>query len=119
MDEKYHEKLKRLMDEYAHFVYRLTKKFPREELFGITSQLRRAVLSIVLNYVEGYARRRNKVNINFLEISYGSLKETKYLIEFCLAENFLSQEDYNKAKILSEEIGAMLWSTLSSKENDN
>lgn len=118
MDEKYHEKLKRLMDEYAHLVYTLTKKFPKDELFGITSQLRRATLSIVLNYIEGYARRKNKVNINFLEIAYGSLQESKYLVQFSFEEQYMSQEDYDKASKLSEEISAMLWSTLSNKEND-
>lgn len=118
MDEKYHEKLKRLMDEYAHLVYKLTKKFPKEELFGITSQFRRATLSIVLNYIEGYARRKNKVNVNFLEISYGSLQESKYLVRFSFEEQYLSQDNYEKLSKLSEEIGAMLWATLSSKEND-
>lgn len=65
--EQYHQKWKRLMDEYAHLVYRLTKTFPKEELYGITSQLRRAVLSVVLNYIEGYARRRDRVYTNFFK----------------------------------------------------
>lgn len=107
------------MDEYAHFVYKLSRKFPKEELFGMTSQLRRAVLSIVLNYIEGYGRRKNKVNINFLEISYGSLQETKYLLEFSFAEGLINKEDQEQAATLGNEIGAMLWKTLSSKENDN
>jgi len=74
------------MDEYAHLAYSVTKNFPRQELFGITSQLRRAALSVVLNYIEGYARSRNKVNKNFLEISYGSLKESEYLLHFSLQD---------------------------------
>ncbi len=45
---QFHEKLKILMDEYAHLVYKLTMTFPKEELYGITSQLRRAALSVVL-----------------------------------------------------------------------
>jgi len=70
--ETYHEKLKLKMDRYAHFVYAITKKFPKEELFGITSQLRRSSLSVILNYIEGYARRRGKdckVYNNFIQIS--------------------------------------------------
>ncbi|MDF1497936.1 MAG: four helix bundle protein [Patescibacteria group bacterium] len=72
--ETYHEKLKREMDEYVHLVYALTKKFPRDELYGVVSQLRRSMLSVILNYIKGYARGREKVHKNFLEIFYGSLK---------------------------------------------
>ena len=107
--ETYHEKLKRQMDEYVHLVYKLTRKFPKEEIYGVTSQLRRASLSVILNYIEGYARGKNKVHKNFLEISYGSLKESKYLLHFSLVENFLSKTDYEKAIKLSDDIGAMLW----------
>ena len=107
--ETYHEKLKKKMDEYAHFVYKITKSFPKEELYGVTSQLRRASLSVILNYVEGYARVRDKVHKNFLEISYGSLKESKYLLHFALVEKYISRDEYKKALLLAEEIGAMLW----------
>jgi len=82
MAETYHEKLKVKMDTYVHQVYKITKGFPKDELYGATSQLRRAALSVILNYVEGYARGKNKVHKNFLEISYGSLKESKYLLHF-------------------------------------
>lgn len=89
--ETYHEKLKKEMDEYAHFVYALTRNFPKEELYGVTSQLRRSALSVILNYIEGYARGREKVHKNFLEISYGSLKESKYLLHFSLVEKYISE----------------------------
>lgn len=110
--ETYHEKLKREMDEYVHLVYALTRKFPKDELYGVISQLRRAALSVVLNYVEGYARSREKIHKNFLEISYGSLKESKYLLHFSLVENYISKEDYKKAVNLAEDIGAMLWGVI-------
>ncbi|TRZ80360.1 four helix bundle protein [bacterium] len=100
------------MDEFVHLVYKITKNFPKEEIYGTTSQLRRAALSVILNYIEGYARKRQKVYKNFLEISYGSLKESKYLIYFSLKENYLNKEDYQKANKLSDEIGAMLWTTM-------
>lgn len=110
--ETYHEKLKNKMDEYVHLVYGITKSFPKEELYGVTSQLRRSALSVVLNYIEGYARVRGKVHKNFLEISYGSLKESKYLLHFSLVEKYLSEGDYDKAIDLAENIGAMLWGVL-------
>lgn len=106
------------MDEYVHLVYAITKDFPKSELYGVTSQIRRASLSIILNYIEGFARQRNKVNINFLEISFGSLQESKYLLEFCLKEDYLQLDDYNKALSLANEIGAMLWKTIELKSKD-
>ncbi len=109
---EFHKKLKLKMDEYAHLVYNFTKNFPRQELFGITSQLRRAALSVILNYIEGYARNRNKVHKNFLEISYGSLKESMYLLHFSLIEGYLTQEQYNQTAKLADEIGAMLWKSI-------
>ncbi len=108
----FHGILKTKMDELAHLTYKATREFPKDELFGIVSQLRRAVLSVILNYTEGYARSRKAVMINFLEISYGSLKETKYLLHFSWKEKYLSEESYKKLIILAEEIGAMLWRTI-------
>lgn len=80
-----------------------------EELYGVTSQLRRVSLSVALNYIEGYARMRDKVHKNFLEISYGSLKESNYLLKFSLEENFISLSDFKEAAALGEEIAAMLY----------
>lgn len=110
--ETYHEKLKKKMDTYVHFIYTATRRFPKEEFYGVTSQLRRSSLSVILNYIEGYARGRNKVHKNFLEISCGSLKESKYLLHFSLVEECLSKGDYIKANTLAEEIGAMLWGVI-------
>lgn len=110
--EKYHDQLKQKMDEYAHLVYRETKSFPSSEIYGVTSQFRRSSLSVILNYIEGYARGKSKVYKNFLEISYGSLKESKYLAHFSLTEGYLSKKSYNKIIKLGDEIGAMLWGVL-------
>jgi four helix bundle protein len=114
---QFHDDLKLKMDNYVHLVYKITKNFPRDELYGVTSQLRRATLSVILNYIEGYARKKNKVYKNFLEISYGSLKESKYLLHFCLMEKYINKEEYQKATKLAEDIGAMLWGTISKLEN--
>jgi len=77
--------LKKYIHEYIKFTYKISRDFPREEMYGITSQFRRASMSIMLNYVEGFARNSNnkdKLYKNFIEISYGSLKESKYLLFF-------------------------------------
>ncbi len=99
-------------DELAHEIYKLTKKFPKEELFGITSQLRRAALSVILNIVEGFARNRKKEYIHFLEIAYGSLKETKYLLHFSYKESYYNSEEYKPIINLAEEVGKLLWAKI-------
>jgi len=113
---EFQDKLKMKMDEYVHFIYGLTRKFPKEELYGSISQWRRSSLSIILNYIEGYARKKSLVQLNFLEISYGSLKESKYLLYFSKKENFINQDEYNKGMGMADEIGAMLWKEISDLE---
>lgn len=109
----YFEQLKSKMNVYVHFIYKLAKDFPKDEMYGCTSQLRRATLSVILNFIEGFARQKIAVKRNFWEISYGSLQESKYLIDFCFDEKYIKDElDYKKAKEMSEEIGAMLWRAL-------
>lgn len=112
MKNEYFTKLKKMMDEYAHMVYKTSSTFPKHEIYGITSQLRRSSLSVVLNYIEGYSRFRKKVMINFLETSYGSLQESKYLLDFCFKENLIIENEYRKMLKLADEIGAMLWTSL-------
>lgn len=108
----FHQELKKIMNEYVHEVYDITQQFPKDEIFGVTSQLRRSALSVILNYIEGYARRRRNVTLSFLEISYGSLKESKYLLYFSYKRNYLNKETYQKAENYADKIGKMLWGTL-------
>jgi four helix bundle protein len=108
-EQKYFDKLKNKMDNYVHLVYRITKNFPREEIYGVTSQLRRSALSVILNFIEGYARMREKVQLNFFEISYGSLQESKYLLEFAHKEEYINDADFVETSKAADEIGAMLW----------
>lgn len=103
------------MDEYVHLVYRITRNFPRDEIYGVTSQIRRSSLSVILNYIEGYARLSDGSYKNFLKISYGSLKESKYLLFFSLKENYLNKDEYRETVKLADEIGAMLWSVINAK----
>lgn len=96
-------------DELAHLIYRVTASFPKTEAYGLTSQIRRASLSVVLNIIEGFARQSRNDHRRFLEIAYGSLKETKYTAQFCFEEKLIENTDYNKIENLSNEIGRLLW----------
>jgi four helix bundle protein len=96
-------------DELAREVYIKTKSFPKEEMYGITSQLRRAALSIPINIVEGYARQSKKEFKNFLSIALGSLAETEYIIGFSKHLGYLAECDYSKLKEIRQEVGNLLW----------
>jgi four helix bundle protein len=111
----YHEELKINIHYYIRFIYKITKKFPKEELFGVTSQIRRSSMSVMLNYVEGFARRKGdncKMYKNFLRISYGSLKESKYLLFFAQEENYISRNEYKIGLKINDKIGKMIWSII-------
>lgn len=76
-------------------IYKLKKKFPREELFGLTSQICRAVVSISANIVEGQARASRKEFLQFLYIANGSLIETEYYLELARDLIYISLDQYN------------------------
>ena len=96
-------------NELAIAVYNETKKFPKEEIFGITSQLRRAALSVPTNIAEGYARRNDKVLKVFLDQAYGSLVETKYLVGFSFNVGYLNQKKFEILSNLCHEVARLLW----------
>jgi four helix bundle protein len=112
------DQLKQKMDTYVHKVYSVTKNFPREEQYGITSQFRRASLSVILNFIEGYARKRIAVKLNFWETAYGSFQESKYLIGFSYKEGLMDEEKHAELLTIADEIGAMLWRALDSLEKN-
>jgi four helix bundle protein len=96
-------------DELAHSVYDLTFSFPKDEMFGLISQLKRAVLSIVLNIVEGHARSSKKEFHHFLSISLGSLAETEYLLEFSRKRKYVTAEKYEEVSVLRNSAGQLVW----------
>jgi len=108
----FHEKLKQKIHIFITDCYELFQYFPQEEKFGLVSQLRRASISIMLNYVEGYARRRDKVKLNFYEISHGSSQECKYILYFACTQKWISDIQYRNILMKVDEIGKMLWSTI-------
>ena len=87
--------------ELAVKVYLLTKGFPKEEMYGIVSQIRRAVASVGANIAEGFGRFHYKDKLMFFYNARGSLYETKHFIDLSLRLEYIHQEDREK---LSEEI---------------
>ena len=75
-----HTKLRafELADEVVVLIYRATRRFPKEEIYGLTSQMRRAAVSIPSNIVEGCARESQSEYLRFLEIAFGSERELHY-----------------------------------------
>lgn len=74
-------------------IYRLTRKFLREELFAMTSQIRRASISVSSNIAEGSGRNSDKDFAHFLEQSYGSLMEVASVFYLALDESYVTESD--------------------------
>jgi four helix bundle protein len=94
--------------ELSITIYRITKDFPKEELFGLTSQIRRCAVSIPSNIAEGKGRYIQGDYCRFLAIARGSLFELQTQIAIARELNYLTQEEFTKVYQLSEEIGKML-----------
>lgn len=109
---EFHKTLKKLIHEYILLTYASTKKYPADERFGLTSQDRRAAVSVMLNYVEGFARMKSKVTVNQFEIAYASLKESIYCRFLACELQYISKEEYAKAFSLKERIAPMLYKTI-------
>ncbi len=103
-------------DKLAHEVYSATSDFPKAEIFGLTSQIRRAVLSVPANIVEGYARNSKNEFRRFLTISLGSLAELEYFLDFANKEKFLTVQQLNSLMNLKEECGRIIWSLYRSQK---
>lgn len=91
-------------------VYDLVKKFPKEELFALSDQIRRAVISIPSNIAEGQGRNSSKEFIHFLSIAKGSKAELETQLLLCVRINYLKELEIEKAMSLVEEVGKMLHS---------
>ena len=96
-------------DDLAYQIYLVSKNFPREEKFGITSQLRRSALSVPVNIVEGVWRQNKNETKQFANIAMGSLVETEYLLSFCKRLNLIAEKDFNQLIALKSDVGALLW----------
>jgi len=96
-------------DELAYQVYIVTRAFPKEETYGLTSQLRRAALSIPTNIAEGHGRQSKNELRQFMNIALGSLAEVKYLLDFSSRLKYLNIEQHRKLQDSAQEVGRILW----------
>lgn len=95
-------------DELVISVYKFTKNFPREEIFGLTSQMRRAVVSVPANIVEGYSRKNKKERLQFYYIARGSLAEVDYYIDLSFKLKYLNDGQHEELSFKRSEVGRLL-----------
>jgi four helix bundle protein len=95
-------------------VYNATRGFPREELYGLTSQLRRSVASIGANIAEGSGRRSNNEICRFLQIARGSASEAEYHLLLSRDLRFLNEEDFRRLSRQADEVQRMLTALIQS-----
>ena len=94
--------------------YEITAAFPREEIFGMTSQIRRAATSVATNIAEGYGRNSSGSYVHFLKVSQGSLKELETLLLICDRVSLASSREIARMLTLCDELGRMLRSLIRS-----
>lgn len=93
-------------------IYGTTKSFPKEELSGLSSQMRRTAISIPSNISEGYSRQHKKEYSHFLSISYGSLSELETQSLLAKDLGYINEESYKIFENLFKEVGGMLYRML-------
>jgi four helix bundle protein len=94
--------------EFTVSIYKMSKRFPKEELYGLTSQIRRAVTSVCLNIAEGSGNKSEKEFGRFLEISLRSAYEVMTCLEIALRLGYCAQEDHDRLIAEADEIAAMI-----------
>lgn len=105
-----HTKLRafHLADQFVLMIYRETQNFPREEQYGLTSQLRRAAVSAASNIVEGCARGTKSEYVRFLDIAYGSAREAQYQISLAFRLGFLAESSHRELDAVATETTRVL-----------
>lgn len=95
-------------DELAIAVYQFTRNYPKEELFGLVSQMRRCAVSVPANIVEGYGRRTDKDKLQFYYIARGSLNELEYYLDISRRLGYLPEAEHARAIELRGNVGKLL-----------
>jgi four helix bundle protein len=99
-------------------IYELTKKFPLEERYSLSSQMQRAAVSIPSNIAEGWMRKSSKSFIQFLRISLGSVGELETQTEIAKQEEYIDDVEYQETIRQIEEVRKMLYGTTASLNAD-
>ena len=105
--------------EFTNKIYMLTKKFPKEELYGLTSQIRRASVSIMSNIAEGFDRRSDKELTNFLSMSRASSSEVQNDLYIALDLEYISQAEFNQLYQEAKKIAKQINGLMNYLKNDN
>jgi len=101
-------------DDLCVLVYSKTRSFPKEELYGVTPQLRRAVVSVPTNIAEGASREHKKEYLHFLYIARASLAETEYLLHLSKRLGYLHNNNYKEVERAREETAKTLHGLINS-----
>jgi four helix bundle protein len=105
-------------DDLAIDVYSITKSFPKEELYGLTSQLRRAVISVPTNIAEGANREHQKEYFHFFNIARGSIAEVEYLLHLANRLGYLQNSDYKRIEELRTTAAKTLYGLIVAVKKD-
>jgi four helix bundle protein len=109
----------RLADDFTVAVYERTRGFPKEELYGLTSQLRRAAYSVPANTAEGASRESKKDYLRFLYIARGSLAETRYFIHLAQRLGYLSESEAAQLEAKGRETFGCLYGLIRAVEKES
>lgn len=105
--------------DLAEEVYRITRNFPKDELFGMTAQIRRAATSISLNIAEGSGNKSKKEFVRFLEMALRSTYEVMACLEIARRMAFCTNDDCSSVMAQSDEVAAMTVGLMKSQKTEN
>ena len=105
-------------DQFVLAVYQATRLFPKEELFGLTSQIRRAAVSVAANIAEGASRQHQKDYLHFLYMARGSAAEAEYLLSLALRFSYVKSEKYVELDSLVKETSKIRFGLIQSVKKE-
>ena len=106
-------------DELSIIIYRITRDIQKEEIYGLTSQMRRAAVLVPSNIVEGCARESHVEYLRFLEIAFGSLRELHYQFSLAIRLGYINMNDNTSFDLKNEETEKVLGSLIRALRKTN
>jgi four helix bundle protein len=108
-----------LADQLALEIYKATRAFPKEEVFGLTSQMRRAAVSVPSNIVEGCARQSKAEFVRILDIAFGSGRELAYQMSLASRLKYMTEEDSQQLESIANEMLKVLSGLIKSQRDSD